>query len=133
MTAESDLQALLHGMMPELHEGIYVFCTFADVLPVGLDPLMSFREAEGITAIVDQQQADRLGLAYVYPCVWITLTIHSDLSAVGFTAAISRALTENGISCNVVAAYYHDHLFVAAADGQRALHVLRQLAATGGS
>ena len=34
-----------------------------------------------------------------------------------------------GINCNVIAGYYHDHLFVGRADAERALHVLRQLAA----
>lgn len=132
MTAEGDLQMLLRGMMPQLHGGIYVFCTFTDSLPAELDPIMTFRETEGITAIVEQQHADQQAIPYSYPCSWITLTIHSDLNAVGFTAAISRALADHGISCNIVAAYYHDHLFVATADGQRALDILRRLADNGG-
>jgi hypothetical protein len=59
----------------------------------------------------------------------ITLKVHSSLEAVGLTAAFSRALTEAGISANVVAAYYHDHIFVPATDAERAIEALRQLSA----
>ncbi|MOA64315.1 hypothetical protein D3C78_1903210 [compost metagenome] len=54
--------------------------------------------------------------------------MHSALSAVGLTAAFAGALAAAGISCNVVAGYYHDHLFVAQADAEQAMAVLRQLA-----
>ena len=59
----------------------------------------------------------------------ITLKVHSSLEAIGLTAAMSRALMEAGISANVVAAYYHDHIFVPAADAERAVEALRQLSA----
>ena len=57
----------------------------------------------------------------------ITLAIHSDLEAVGLTAAVSAELTRHGISANVVAAFYHDHIFVPAADAERAVEALRTL------
>jgi len=56
------------------------------------------------------------------------LMVHSSLAAVGLTAAFSTALASNGISCNVVAAYYHDHIFVDTRDLARAMDVLRGLA-----
>nr|WP_302848565.1 ACT domain-containing protein [Rhodobacter calidifons] len=40
------------------------------------------------------------------------MTVQSDLAAVGLTAAFAGALGREGISCNVVAGYHHDHLFV---------------------
>ena len=67
-------------------------------------------------------------MPYSFVGAWITLNVHSALEAVGLTAAVSRALTEAGISCNVVAAYYHDHLFVPAEQGERALKILQDLA-----
>lgn len=57
----------------------------------------------------------------------ITMRIHSSLSAVGFTAAFSRALTDAGISCNVFAGYYHDHIFVPEAAQSKAMAVLTAL------
>ena len=71
------------------------------------------REAEGYTVVLNRQVADSLALDYNFVASWITLTVHSALDAVGLTAAFSNALAQNGISCNVVAGYYHDHIFVA--------------------
>ena len=89
-----------------------------------------FREPEGITLILPQATADRLQLPYTYEAAWITLTVHSSLEAVGLTAAFAQALAAAQVSCNVVAAYYHDHLFVAARDADKAMQVLQRLAAT---
>ena len=89
-----------------------------DLHPVGM-----FQEKEGITVILPREQADGLSLPYSLACAWITLTVHSSLEAVGLTAAISQALAEANISCNVVAAYYHDHLFIPIADADRAMEV----------
>ncbi|WP_232815997.1 ACT domain-containing protein [Chryseobacterium capnotolerans] len=58
---------------------------------------------------------------------WITLEIHSSLSAVGLTAKFSQALSDAGISCNVVAAYFHDHIFVDEKDTTQAIKVLNAL------
>ena len=88
---------------------------------------MLFREQEGVTAICRKEYADEMNWPYTLTCAWITLTVHSDLAAVGLTAAFSRALTDENISCNVVAAYHHDHIFVPATDADRALLILQKL------
>ena len=128
MTGETDLETLLREMSPELNEGEYVFCTL-DVkdIPANLEPLGWFHEREGLTIILSKEQADRFNLIYSFICAWITLNIHSSLEAVGLTATISQALTRAGISCNIVAAYYHDHLFVPMRDANRALKILQNL------
>ncbi len=128
MPGETDLTKLLQNMKPELHAGEYVFC-LVDSMPraAALAPLCMFQEKEGITVILPREQADRELLPYSMVCAWITLTVHSSLEAVGLTAAVSKALTESNISCNVVAAYYHDHLFVPIGDGQRAMEVFSSL------
>lgn len=128
MTGEKDLNKLLKAMRPIHNIGNYVFCT-VDKLTSELidDALLIFKEQEGKTLIIKKELADRLGLKYPYIASWITLTVHSSLEAVGFTAAFSEALTRNGISCNVVAAFHHDHIFVHREDTEKALDILYEL------
>ncbi|MFI9272571.1 ACT domain-containing protein [Kitasatospora sp. NPDC052896] len=129
MAGEKDLQKLLGDLHPEVNPGRYVYCTFPGRVPAGLRPVVTVAEPEGLTAVLEQEEADALGLRYDYVAAWITLRIHSSLEAVGLTAAVAGRLTELGISCNVVAGFHHDHLFVAADEAERALNGLRQLAA----
>ena len=128
MAGEKNLGKLLRTMKPELQRGDYVFCLVKDLSAVPLaEAVLMFKENEGITVIVSKELADKLGLIYSFVAAWITLTVHSSLEAVGLTAAFSKALAENGISCNVVAAYYHDHLFVQQKDSAKAMEILNGL------
>lgn len=120
--AEKNLAVLLRSMNPVLNEGEWVYCD-GDVAGA----LATFRELEGTTSIVSRDQADALGFAYTYVAAWITLSVHSDLDAVGFLAAISSALAAEGISCNVWSALRHDHLFIPADRGNDALRILSAL------
>jgi hypothetical protein len=125
MTGEMGLAKLLKTMRPRLNPGDYVFCTIKDPAQIDFSKIiMSFREEEGITIVLEKQVADGLNLEYPFIASWITLTVHSSLSAVGLTAACSQALTNENISCNVVAGYFHDHIFVDHKDGQKAMSVL---------
>jgi hypothetical protein len=128
MTGEVDLQKLIKDMKPELNKGEYVYC-FAGSKDhaVALDPLCYFLEKEGITVILPKEKADAMNIFYATTCAWITLTVHSSLEAIGLTAAVSKALAEANISCNVVAAFYHDHIFVPVKDSERAMDVLQKL------
>ena len=123
-----DLRALLAGMAPALLPGEYVFCT----LPPGTEPLAGIvpfatvREAEGLTLVVERGLAPPDAPCSA-PMRAITLTVHSSLDAVGFIAAIARALADAGIPANVIAGYYHDHVLVPterAADAMRALRAI---------
>ena len=128
MAGETSLALLLRDMRPHLNTGEYVFCCVANAsLLQDATVLGSFQEQEGLTVILAREQADTLGLLYDYVAAWITLTVHSDLAAVGLTAAFASALGNAGISCNVIAGYHHDHLFVAHAEAERAVGVLQQL------
>jgi hypothetical protein len=129
-TGITDLSRLLREMRPSLHPGTFVYSTVPSDDPaasLAMSAQGSFREEEGLTLILDRQAADAAGLSYGTVMRMITLNVHSALEAVGLTAAISAALTQAGISANVVAAYYHDHVFVPEADAERALQVLEQL------
>ena len=134
MAGETSLATLLRSMSPQLNDGEYVFCTLRDgKLPTGLEIVGSFREREGLTVILERSHAEKAGFSFDYVAAWITLTVHSALDAVGLTAAFATALGNAGISCNVIAAYYHDHIFVGREDAQRAIEVLEALARSGGS
>jgi len=128
MTGETDLKKLLQSMKPGRNEGEFVFFTVESLKQAKmLDPLCMFQEQEAVTVILSKEQADESSLPYSNTFAWITLTVHSSLAAVGLTAAVSKALTEANISCNVVAAYYHDHIFVPITDADRAMNVLENL------
>ena len=128
MKGETNLSTLLKTMTPELNEGEYVFCTVPHGREINPATIIgSFKEKEGITVVIHKEDADTLGLPYHFIAAWITLTVHSSLEAVGLTAAFSKALAEAGISCNVIAGYYHDHIFVANHDAGKAMEVLRKL------
>jgi hypothetical protein len=132
MAAIVDINELLLAMSPKLQPDEYVFCT----LPKGqalygdylhLTPLASFNEAEGLTLILTQKMADKAKLLYEGVFKQITLTVHSSLDAVGLTAAVATQLAKHDISANVVAAYYHDHIFVQTNNAQRAMTALAEL------
>ncbi len=131
MTGESDLRKLLSGMRPELNEGHYVFCTIPATAPVpaGITPVATVLEPEGLTLVLRREDADATGLAYDYTAGWITLRVHSALDAVGLTAAFATELGAHGLSCNVIAGYHHDHLFVAADRAAEAVTLIEALAA----
>ncbi|MEU5920589.1 ACT domain-containing protein [Streptomyces sp. NPDC047141] len=127
MNAERDLTRLLAGMRPELDPGRYVFTTVDGPAPAGLAPVVTVAEAEGLTLVVRQEEADAAGLAYDYVAGRITLRVHSALDAVGLTAAVAVELASAGMSCNVVAGFHHDHLFVEHDRADEALAVLDAL------
>ncbi|MBL8388611.1 MAG: ACT domain-containing protein [Hydrogenophaga sp.] len=113
MSGETDHVRLQQMMAPDLRPETYVYCTFQDHrLPDELSPICTFRESEGLTAIVERAQAVRAKVPFIFEAKLITLTVHSSLEAIGFLATISKALAKAGIPCNAVAAFHHDHLFI---------------------
>ncbi|MGB2760548.1 MAG: ACT domain-containing protein [Maribacter stanieri] len=127
MSGEKNLDTLLKSMKPKHNVGEFVFCKTENLEQINLSQIiMSFQEEESITIIAEKAVADKLDLDYSFIASWITLTVHSSLEAVGLTAAFSKALSENRISCNVVAAYYHDHIFVDKKDTEKAMAILNE-------
>ena len=130
MSGETNLAALLANMRPQLADEEYVFVTvpdgsygdYADAAPIA-----SFVETEGLTLVLEKAQAERSGLSFELAFRRITLEVHSSLEAVGLTAAVASKLTEHGISANVVAAYYHDHIFVQTEQADAAMRALAEL------
>lgn len=130
MSGERDHLQLQRMMAPLLLPETYVYCTFPDSqLPDGMTPICTFREAEGLTAIVERSQAERAHVPFIFESQLITLTVHSSLDAIGFLATISTCLAHAGIPCNAIAAYHHDHLFIPVGRAQEALTLLQALSA----
>ena len=131
MVGKTNPSGLLASISPELLDDEYVFCSvenasYGDLKE--LAPLATFSEAEGLTLVVPKSLADEYGLRYESVFKGITLTVNSSLDAVGLTAAVSTKLAEHGISANVIAAYYHDHVFVQAGRAEQALVALSEFA-----
>ncbi len=129
----TEIGELLKHMKPELLAGEYVFLSFQSSAygdHTELAPIASFREQEGLTLVVPKASADQNRHSYssVFRC--ITLQIHSSLEAVGLTAAFATQLTKFSISANVIAGYYHDHIFVGAEDAIKAIAALQELSAS---
>lgn len=130
MSGETNLARLLQSMTPQLNPGQYVFCCVpAEYDCNGLQPIASLRESEGLSLVLPREVADSYNLSYDYVAAWITLEVHSSLAAVGLTASFSTALAQAGISCNVVAGFHHDHLFVPCERAEKALSTLCALSA----
>ncbi|MBB0242850.1 ACT domain-containing protein [Streptomyces alkaliphilus] len=128
MTGETDLQKLLTDMRPMLNSGRYVFTTVEDAVPPGVTPIVTVTEPEGITLVVPVGEAEAAGLRYDYVAGWIVLRVHSSLDAVGLTAVVAGELADAGLSCNIVAGFHHDHLFIPYERAHAAVALLEDLA-----
>ena len=122
MAGEKDLKKLLTSLSPYLMDDDFVFCTIQNARYGDYDellPIASFCEDEGLTLLLKKENADKAGFNYesVFKC--IALQVHSSLDAVGLTAVVSSKLAAMGISANVIAAYYHDYIFVPAGTGRK--------------
>ena len=126
MNPLSNLNELVRNMKPVLHPEKYIFCTFPNMSEklAEFNPVLTFRETEGVTCIITKDTADKNTITYQSVYRMLTLNVHSDLNAVGFIAAVTNELARNNISVNPVSAFYHDHLFVSDEQAESALNIL---------
>ena len=131
MPPEKNLQQLLKTMEPSLLDGTYAYVTVPKdrAVPPGLSPLMTCREAEGLTLLLDERDLAKSGLPHAFFCRGISLHVASSLYAVGFLAAVSERLARLAMSINIVSAYHRDYVFVPASRADEALAALKALAA----
>lgn len=113
MTGNTDLQEVLNSMQLSCDEIEYGFATTAKSTGFSTaDVLGTFQESEGLTILATKQYLEENGLSYEGPFAKLTVEVHTSLELVGLTAVLASELAEKGISANVFAAYYHDHIFV---------------------
>ena len=126
MPGMTTLHEILAALQPSVREGRFVYVS--SPTPLDLDAHALIVESEGVTLVLDQEIADDNDLEYDGVFGWITLDAHTSLEAIGLTAAVSTALAEAGIACNVIAGYFHDHLLVPIDQVDPALAALERLA-----
>ena len=111
-----------------LNKGEYVFCSIIDINKISMNNIIcSFKESEGYSIIISKEEAIKNNLQFYFVAAWITLEIDSTLDSVGLTSAFSKKLSKAGISCNVIAAYHHDHIFVPYIDKHKAMKILSDM------
>ncbi|MGB7263789.1 MAG: ACT domain-containing protein [Albidovulum sp.] len=121
---------MISGMTPVLRPEIFVFATTNDpalVASLYSEAISTFKEDEGVSMLIPMETARKSKLSVESPMRCITLNVFSSLEGVGLTAAVSAALGDNGIACNMVAAFHHDHVFVPAKMSDQAMKVLLSL------
>jgi hypothetical protein len=126
---------MISGMTPELQPGAFVFITTNDpeiVTGLSLTAVSTFKEKEGLSMLVPIEQAQTLSLNADHPMRCITLNVYSSLEGVGLTAAVSTALGDASIPCNMIAAFHHDHVFVPQDKCDAAMDVLTKLQTSAG-
>ena len=90
MASSTNLATLLRNMQPTLNEGTYVFASVPDGLKLPDRAIIaSIREAEGLSVVIEELAAQEARLSATFRCAWITLSVTSNLEAVGLTAAFS--------------------------------------------
>jgi len=126
---ETNLQTVLDSLAVSCDNVEYGFAKNESgdyTIPPG-QVLGTFRESEALTIFAEVEVLKEHGLEYMGPLAKITIEVHTALELVGLTAVLATKLGDSGISANVVAAYYHDHIFVPYEDRERAIRALLSL------
>jgi len=107
-------------LVPKLKEGRFGFITTKEnaIPPEAVAMVM---EDEGMTLVVPTDKTGDDAFA------WISLVQETSLTATGITKAFSAALSDAGIACNVIAAYYHDHMLVPYEKREEAMRIIAEI------
>ena len=127
---------MLAGMTPTLKGGSYFFCMTNDatvLTALSNRSLALFREDEGTTLVLGKEEAVKHDFDLSMPMSRIVLEVFSALDGVGLTAGVATALADEGIPCNMIAAYHHDNVFVPELMAHRAVEVLMDVQRRAGS
>ena len=125
LITEGDMSDFLHVVLEGRVE-LFASWNGHETTIATVEPIATFKEHEGLTVVISKQTADAEGMQYDGVFKQITLTVHSSLNAVGLTAAVATKLAEKGLSANVIAAFYHDHIFVQTDVADKALAALNE-------
>jgi uncharacterized protein len=132
MPGQTNLQAVLDSIQLSCDDVAYGFATATSGTDIALKEVLgTFHENEGLTIFATKDYFDKHKMSFEGPLAKLTIDVHTSLELVGLTAALTAKLTEHGISANVVAAYYHDHIFVQYDQRQKATEAIQSLKSSG--
>lgn len=129
MSGQTNLQEVLSSMEISCDEIKYGFACLAQEIDINLKKITGiFQEKEGLTAIAPIEYLEEIGVkSYEGPYAKLTVEVHTSLELVGLTAELATKLAEQGVSANVVAGFYHDHVFVQFDMKEKAVKALMEL------
>ncbi len=128
MPGQMDLSEVLHTLQVSCDEVRYGFASVTEAAISRSEQVLgTFREDEGLTVIATQEYFEREGIAHQGPFARLTIEVYTSLELVGLTALLAAELAEREIPANVIAAYFHDHIFVPYDVRAKALEAIMEL------
>jgi hypothetical protein len=121
----ADLAEIFAALTVSRRDGVFVMCTVDDLPDADLEAVLF--EDEGITIVLPLTQAEELRLTWGFEAAWLTIDVLTALDGVGLTAAVSQALADAGIACNVLAGFHHDHILVPVDAADQAMDTIAAL------
>jgi hypothetical protein len=113
MSGITDLQQTLSSLKVICDDVQYGFASIPDDSGIDREKVLAtFQENSRLAVIAPKTYLDSKNIDNEGPYAKLTIDVHTSLELVGLTAAMAAKLAEHGISANVVAAFYHDHVFV---------------------
>jgi len=130
MSGQTNLSVVLKSLKISCDNTEYGFATVDNkTLPVDDEILGTFKEAEGLTIIAEKDFLQRKGMSFEGSYAKLTIDVYTSLELVGLTAVLASKLAENKIPANVVAGYFHDHIFVQYNLRKKAIEAIESLKA----
>lgn len=128
MSGLTDLQQTLASLKVLCDDVPYGFASVALDADIDRDTVLAtFHENGRLAIIAPQEYLISKGIEQEGPYAKLTIDVHTSLELVGLTAVMATKLAKHGISANVVAAFYHDHVFVQYELRERAAQLLESL------
>lgn len=113
MAGLTDLKQALQSLKVQCDGVQYGFASIADESQIARNKVLAtFHENGRVAVIAPKEYLDTVAIDNEGPYAKLTIDVYTSLELVGLTAVIATKLAQNGISANVVAAFYHDHVFV---------------------
>lgn len=113
MSGLTDLRETLNSIQVSCDNIKYGFASIKDKTLIDRDSVLStFHENGQLAVVAPKHYLDSKGIENEGPYAKLTIEVHTSLELVGLTAVMATKLAEHGISANVIAAFYHDHVFV---------------------